>query len=161
MIESRKAPLWWHWAPESTDQRFHLPYLIHGLKGFDLTLTSASVLVLTFTEQKRISFDATWREDYDGVCILALRLSLAELWAINQTPTFGSLTWHLRSPVDQRPLILVPIAASRNHRHTRFSLSSTKLREKRRVGSYQPPRRKYVENVMSGDGKMTFMWGTL
>ena len=84
--------------------RLNPPSSISDLRGCDLTLTSRSTLTLTLTKQKvGISFDTAWWEDYDGrqcASISTLQTLLAELWAKNQTLTFGSLTWPLKSSVD-------------------------------------------------------------
>ena len=49
---------------------------------------------------KSISFAAAWWEDFDDAWILALRSRWADLRAKNQTLTFGSLNWPLKSPTD-------------------------------------------------------------
>ena len=64
-------------------------------------------------------------------------------WVMSQqqNPTFGTLTWPLRSPVDLR---LVPIAGSRNERHNRLFFCDvvTQLGAKRRWRSH--PGNRYV-----------------
>ena len=89
-------------------------------------------------QTKSISCDVAWWEDYDA-CVLALRLLLAELWGKNQTPTFGSLTWPLRSQGDPRSYIWVPIAASRYGRHARFFREALTQLGAKRLGGRTPP----------------------
>ena len=50
--ESIKAPLWWHWVPETTGMQLDPPISIHDLRGCDLILTLWSTLTLIFTKLK-------------------------------------------------------------------------------------------------------------
>ena len=82
------------------------PRLKHDLRGCELTLTSTSTLKLTFIKQK--VYYSPWLDERIAMvieCCLchSLRPLLAEFWAKNQTSTFASLTWPLRSRVDLRP----------------------------------------------------------
>ena len=78
--------------------------LSHDLKDLTWSWFRGSTVIFILTQQKvHISFDAAWRDDYSGLCILALRPFSAELWVKNQNPTFRTMSWSLRSPVDPRP----------------------------------------------------------
>ena len=89
--KSRKAPWWWHWASESTEMQLEsLTSIVQSMTWEGVTLTSGSTLTLTFTKQQSIRLGLIrvlrW-------CLnLVLRPLLAQLWAKNQIPTFGSLT---------------------------------------------------------------------
>ena len=133
--DSRKGPLCWHSTSESTEMWLN-PLAQSMTWGGWLDLDLGVNLDFDLCQTKSILL--IW-------CGLIRRLRwclnvgsrvffLAQLWTKKQTPTFGSLTWPLRSPVDFRPWIWVPVAVSLKGRHVRFFCEAPVQLEVKRLG---------------------------
>ena len=151
--ESRKEPLCWHWARESTDMQFDSPSSIHDLRRCDLTLTSEQPWLWALPNKE-----------------FSIRRGLVrELWRclnFGSIATFGRVMSHkpnldpwvwvkdLTSEVTGwSETILSPSAASHNGRHAYFLRCSSSFRGET-ARTYHPldplaPPGRYVEKHLA------------